>query len=833
MSKIDNIDIKEQVDNIDDSDDGSGDEQDVNTNQAVKSGDKKKKKKKNNKKKEPEPKQSAMGRLIQERQQKIAEEEAKLKALQDEEERKIREEEEKRLEAIRKVQEEKERKRKARQDKKQRQIESGTYMTKTDKEKARKNKERLEQILKQTGNMIVDGKIVPDPNAQITVFNNSISKSELENEINQNSRLVEDMDSDSGSDSDSESVLTTQTGLTNQTNQTDQSKFRSIISCIMGHVDTGKTSLLDKVRGTNVQEGEAGGITQQIGATFIPVETLHSKTTMLDQVDKVDIEVPGLLMIDTPGHEAFTNLRSRGCAICDIAILVVDLMHGLEPQTIESIKMLQESNTKFIIALNKIDRLYGWVSQPDRSSKLSLEVQELNTVDEFNSKFTHVKVQLMELGINSELYWKNQSLDDTVSICPTSAITGEGICDLLNYLIKYSQTELESVVTKSDDFNCVVMDSTTTEGYGSTIDVILVSGTLSLGDNIIVSTSSGPVETVVRQILSPPPNRESRVKSEYIHHKSIKGAIGIKIFANELGKTMAGTPLYKIKSRQDRELALEQTHLVVNSQIKIKLSEHGVSVYSSTLGSLEALVKFLQEECNPPIDVSTVHIGKVTKKDIIKINIINDDKPKEYNVVLAFNVEIDEDATQEAKKLGVQIFSAEIIYHLFDQYTKFKEQLVLHRKEQARPYTVFPCILKILPEYIFNRKAPLIFGVEVDKGTLKIGTPLSIFTNSGILYLGNVSSIENNRKPVQFAKEGLQVCIKVEYPERVDNPNNYSYGKYIKSAPSYGIDFDSNSKVYSLISRDSINLIKEHFKDEIKQEDINLLAKLKKEFRIV
>ncbi len=822
MSKTNNTDIKQQIDIVSDSGD-SEDEQEQNQSGTTVPNDKKKKKKKNNKKKATNvPAQSAMGKLILERQQKLAEEEARLKAIQDEEERKAREEEEARLDAIKKVQEEKERKRKARQDKKQKQIDAGTYMTKTEKEKAKKNKERLEQIIKASGNMIVDGKIVPDPNAQITVFfkTNSISNNELENELNENSLLVGQIDSNSDTDSESES----------ETLLTNSSKYRSIVSCIMGHVDTGKTSLLDKVRGTNVQEGEAGGITQQIGATFIPVDTLHSKISMLESENKVKIEVTGLLMIDTPGHEAFTNLRSRGCAICDIAVLVVDLMHGLEPQTKESIKMLQESGTKFIIALNKIDRLYGWTSEPDRSAKSSFEIQDSNTLDEFDSKFTQVKVQLMELGINSELYWKNNSLDDTVSICPTSAITGEGICDLLNYLITYSQTQLTTNITRSNEFNCTVMDATTTEGYGSTIDVILISGSISQGDKIIVSTSSGPVETTIRQILTPPPNRESRIKSEYIHHKTISGAIGIKIVANDIAKTMAGTPLYKITSRADRELALENSTSIVNSQCKIKLSDHGVSVYASTLGSLEALVKFLQEECNPPISVSKVHIGKVTKKDVIRINITNDEQPKEYNVVLAFNVEVDEDAVLEAKKLGVQIFTAEIIYHLFDQYIKYKEQLVLQRKEEARPYTVFPCVLKILPEHVYNRKGPLIFGVQVEAGTLRIGTPL--FINENNLYLGNVIGIENNRKPVQTAKTGTQVCIKVEYPERVDNPNNYSYGKYIKSAPSYGIDFNSNYQVCSLISRETINLIKEHFKDEIKQEDINLLAKLKKIFRI-
>ncbi|KAI8569233.1 hypothetical protein RHMOL_Rhmol02G0262200 [Rhododendron molle] len=500
-----------------------------------------------------------------------------------------------------------------------------------------------------------------------------------------------------------------------------EANLRSPICCIMGHVDTGKTKLLDCIRGTNVQEGEAGGITQQIGATYFPAENIRERTKELKADAK--LKVPGLLVIDTPGHESFTNLRSRGSGLCDIAILVVDIMHGLKPQTIESLNLLKMRNTKFIVALNKII------------------------------------TQFKEQGLNTELYYKNKEMGETFSIVPTSAISGEGIPDLLLLLVQWTQ------------------------------------------------------KTMVDKLMY-----RNEVQGTYLHHKEIKAAQGIKITAQGLEHAIAGTSLYVVGSHDDLEDIKESAMEDVQSLLsRIDKSGEGVCVQASTLGSLEALLEFLKSPA-VSIPVSVISIGPVHKKDVMKASVMLE-KKREFATILAFDVKVTPEARELADKAGVKIFIADIIYHLFDQFKAYIDNLKEEKKKEAAQEAVFPCLLKIMPNRIYNKKDPIILGVEILKGIAKVGTPICI-PRREFIDIGQIASIENNDKPVDYAKEGQEVAIKIV------GSNSQEQQKM------FGRHFDIEDELVSHISRKSIDVLRDNYRGDLSLEEWKFVKKLKILFKI-
>lgn len=774
------------------------------------------------------------------------------------------EEEAKKAEEERQARKERERQRKLELKK------AGKLLTKSEKERAERNKLKLQQLLEaqNAANLKVPAlsaeeeaaaaeveaqkkkkivytkkkKTIPKQMSNGNRAELAAKSSEKKGESEDEEDVADDWEQacDSSEDSESESESSEESAASDWENESESdqeelveevkaldlkkkkerpAELRSPICCILGHVDTGKTKLLDKIRQTNVQEGEAGGITQQIGATYFPIEAIKQKTSFLNKDNSFDYKVPGLLIIDTPGHESFTNLRSRGSSLCNIAILVVDIMHGLEPQTLESLGLLRQRKTPFIVALNKVDRLYGWKSYPDMSFEEMLKLQPAATRAEFEDRLQKTILAFAEQGLNSQVSFRNDDMRKTVSLVPTSAITGDGVADMIMLLISLTQKMMHESLMYLSKLECTVLEVKVIEGLGTTIDVILSNGVLREGDKIAVCGLNGPIVTQIRALLTPQPLRELRIKSQYVHHKQVKAALGVKICAPDLEKAIAGSHLMVIKPGDDeeeiKEAVMEDLQDMMNSVDK---SGQGVCVQASTLGSLEALLSFLKDM---KIPVSGINIGPVHKKDIVRASVMLE-SAKEFAVILAFDVKIDKDAQDLAEELDVKIFKADIIYHLFDQFTAYMTALTEQKRKDMAPQAVFPCVLKIVPGCVFNKRDPIIMGVDVVEGILRIGTPICVVQQPGnvVCSLGRVSSIElNHRQMDQVKRGGPSVAIKIEHA---------SY----EPARLFGRHFTEADALYSKISRQSIDVLKENFRNDLAKEDWALVVKLKKIFNI-
>ncbi|RDW58078.1 putative eukaryotic translation initiation factor 5B [Coleophoma cylindrospora] len=596
--------------------------------------------------------------------------------------------------------------------------------------------------------------------------------------------------------------------------------LRSPICCILGHVDTGKTKLLDKIRQTNVQEGEAGGITQQIGATYFPVDAIKTKTAVVNRDNSFEFKVPGLLVIDTPGHESFSNLRSRGSSLCNIAILVVDIMHGLEPQTLESMKLLRDRKTPFIVALNKIDRLYGWKKVDNNGFRESLAVQNKGVQNEFAKRLSDTKLAFMEQGFNAELFYENKSMSKNVSLVPTSAHTGEGIPDMLKLIIQLTQERMTGALMYLSEVQCTVLEVKAIEGFGMTIDVILSNGILREGDRIVLCGVDGAISTNIRALLTPAPLKELRLKSAYVHNKEVKAALGVKISAPNLEGAIAGSRLMVVgpdDDESDIEMEVESDLGALFS--RVEKSGRGVTVQASTLGSLEALLDFLKVS---KIPVANVGIGPVFKRDVMNCGTMLE-KNKEYAVMLCFDVKVDKEAQQYAEEQGIKIFTADIIYHLFDAFTKHMAEILEKKKEESKLLAVFPCVLKTVG--VFMKSNPILVGVDVEAGQLRMHTPIAAVRQNAvtgvkeIVSLGRVTSIQREHKQIQGAAKPGQasVAVKIEMGGH---------------QPMYGRQLDEKDTLYSLISRPSIDCLKDYYRSEVTNDEWNLIKKLKPLFDI-
>ncbi len=533
-------------------------------------------------------------------------------------------------------------------------------------------------------------------------------------------------------------------------------RLRQPIVAVLGHVDHGKTTLLDKIRGTVVAMKEPGQITQHIGASLVPTEVIEKVTEPLKKlIPTVKLELPGLLFIDTPGHEIFSNLRRRGGAVADLAILVVDVMEGFQPQTYEAVEILKQRKVPFIVAANKIDRIPGWKPHPNQPFLISYRKQEPYVREELDNKIYEIMGKLAEVGFDSDRFDRIKDFTRQIAIVPISAKTGEGVPELLAILAGLAQRFMKGRLKYVEGpAKGVVMEVKEEPGYGSTIDTIIYDGIIRQGDKIVVGGIEGPIVTKVRALLIPEPLQEIRATKRFRAVDEVSAAAGVKIVAPGLEKALAGAPVYVATSDEDVEKLKEQVEKEV-SEVMIETDKEGVIVKADTLGTLEALVQFLKSR-NIPVRMAKV--GPVTKRDIIEAMTVKK-KNKEYGVVLAFNVKVLPEAKELADKEGIKIFRNNIIYRLVEEFEEWLKQLKEEEKRKILETLVRPGKIRILPGFVFRRSDPAIVGIEVLGGTIKPKYPLMKESGERI---GSILQIQDRGKSLQEARAGQQVAISIK-----------------------------------------------------------------------
>jgi len=570
--------------------------------------------------------------------------------------------------------------------------------------------------------------------------------------------------------------------------EVDPSTLRAPVVCILGHVDTGKTTLLDTLRSSNIAAGEAGGITQQIGATMVFRNKIIEKTEEIN-VKKFDLFLEGLLFIDTPGHESFSNMRVRGSSLCDVAVLMVDLMNGLQGQTIESLKMVNRSKTKFVIGLNKCDLISEWVAYPGKPFQYALKQQTRVVQDRFAERLALVRGQLVEHGVFATPYWRVKDLALQSAIIPMSAKDTCGVPDLLMFLMLFSQTVLTTDLTKTSVMKCNVLEVNQAPGLGVTIDVLLVNGEISCGDKIMFGGIRGPVTTTVRNLITTKEGEEMKQgsslgKASEHQATTVKAVRGVKIWAKGLDTAVAGCSVYVVKSKDDPQVI----HAMISGeldQLRTKLSKtsQGVHVQASSLGSLEALMEFLNENGVP---IGSFGIGTLQ-------NVHN--RGAGFGATcLCFDVAITRQARKSAVNYNVDIIEGNVIYQLFEEFKRKKRTFLAKANANKEPN---PCVLAIEPSLVIKTYNPITIGVHVQCGSIEVGTRLYTIDKT---IVGDIDTIHEatSNTAMTHGVEGMLYIIKI---------TNTQYNLV------YGRDFFDDDKFFTLLNRRKFGQLCDRFED--------------------
>lgn len=572
--------------------------------------------------------------------------------------------------------------------------------------------------------------------------------------------------------------------------------IRSPIVSVLGHVDHGKTTLLDNIRGSTIANKEAGGITQHIGATEIPIETISNICGPL--VDKLSIvdTIPGLFFIDTPGHAAFISLRKRGGALADLAILIVDISEGFKPQTFEALNILKMYKTPFIVAASKIDKLFGWDSIENSSFTESFKKQAPNVQQDLEMKLYELIGVLHDEGFQSERFDRVSDFASQIAIVPISASTGEGIIELITMLLGLAQKYLTSKLEIHEDAPAkgTVLEVKEEVGLGTTIDAIIYDGILKTNDEIALMVSDDVLTTKIRSILKPRPLeeiRESKHKFEKID--AVTAAAGVKISAPNLDDVISGSPLQVVNDN----IKVKDEILDEMGDVTIDTEDEGVLVKADTLGSLEAVVNLLKDL---EVPIRSANIGDVSKRDIINANIALEENA-EYGVIFAFNVNIHSKAIEALNDSDIKLFQGDVVYQLTEDYADWIEE----RKEALRKAyleaVIKPGKIISIPKLIFRQSKPAICGVEVLSGTIKPNYPL---INANGHPVGKIISMEDNGESLHFISRGQKVAMAID-------------------GAIAGKDFEEGDELYVDIPENHYKVLNREFKDKLSEDEFRTL----------
>ncbi len=561
------------------------------------------------------------------------------------------------------------------------------------------------------------------------------------------------------------------------------------------------TSLLDKIRGTGVQAREAGGITQEIGASFFPIETLKSISGNLLDSAGGELKVPGLLVIDTPGHEIFSNLRMRGGSAADIAILVVDVLKGLENQTVESVEILKQRKVPFLVALNKIDMIKGWKKESRGALAEVMRNQYPEWNDEFEERLYNVVGGLSRLGFESEAYYRVKDFRKQVSIVPVSARNGAGIPELLAVLVGLAQQFLKGRLEVSDEkqrSRGIILEKQEEVGVGQTANVILTEGRLRVGDNILLIRKEGAIKSKVKALFMPRPLDEMRdPRDKFAPVSEVIAAAGVKLISTDLEGVIPGTPIVTFVSDNDFEAARLELEKDLR-ELVVKTDNMGVVVKAGNIGGLEALLSMLEQR---DVAVRLADIGDITKNDIVEAEVVRDHDPY-LGAILGFDVKTNPEAKDSAK--GAQVFVSDVIYQVIDDYMAWSAKKREEDERTAMSTITLPAKLRALPGAFFRRNDPAIFGVEVVAG--RIRPKLKLMDGAG-QEIGMIQQIQDKGQTLDSARVGDKVAISV-------------------NGPTLGRQVKENDLLYTFPRSHEVKLLRNKFLGALSQDDLQALNEI-------